>query len=64
MWRIEWGLGLLAVVLAVTGIFTETVWVLGVGAWMLIAACLIDMVYRPCQQTPHTSTRSPTVRVH
>ncbi|MEO3761816.1 hypothetical protein [Streptomyces sp. B8F3] len=47
MWRIEWGLGLLAVVLAVTGIITETVWVLGVGAWMLIAACLIDMVYRP-----------------
>ncbi|GAA2674239.1 hypothetical protein GCM10010400_40520 [Streptomyces aculeolatus] len=47
MWRVEWGLGLLAVVLAVTGILTETVWVLGVGAWTLIAAGLIEMIYRP-----------------
>jgi hypothetical protein len=33
--------------LLTTGALTENLWLLGTGAWTLIAALLIDLVYRP-----------------
>lgn len=38
---------LAAAVLSATGFFTGTLWVLGIAAWVLIGACLIEMIYRP-----------------
>ncbi|MGJ7416606.1 hypothetical protein AB9128_12255 [Streptomyces cinereoruber] len=40
-------LALGAFVLCALGITTGSVWVLGVGAWFLIAAVLLELVYRP-----------------
>lgn len=31
----------------VAGIVLDLVWVLGLGAWLLIAAILMELVYRP-----------------
>lgn len=45
--RIEYALALAAVVLAAAGALSGTLWLLGIGAWALIAAALIEMIYRP-----------------
>lgn len=45
--RIKYALFLAAVVLVTAGGLTDTLWLLGIGAWALIAAGLIDMIYRP-----------------
>ncbi|MFF0203194.1 hypothetical protein [Streptomyces sp. NPDC005017] len=47
MRRIEYALLLAAVPLVVTGALTDSLWLLGIGAWALIAAGLIEMIYRP-----------------
>ncbi|GAA3305781.1 hypothetical protein [Streptomyces cinereospinus] len=47
MRRIEHGLFLAAGVLVIAGALSDSLWVLGVGAWALIAAGLIEMIYRP-----------------
>ncbi|MEU6934348.1 hypothetical protein AB0A05_35010 [Streptomyces sp. NPDC046374] len=31
----------------VAGVVLDLVWVLGLGAWLLIAAILMELVYRP-----------------
>ncbi|MFE6041244.1 hypothetical protein [Streptomyces sp. NPDC056452] len=36
-----------ATVLIVVGFLAESLWLLGIGAWMLIGALLIEMIYRP-----------------
>ena len=36
-----------ALVLIVVGFLAESLWLLGIGAWMLIGALLIEMIYRP-----------------
>lgn len=38
---------LTAVALVVVGVLTEALWLLGIGAWVLIAAGLLEMIYRP-----------------
>ncbi|MDX3179735.1 hypothetical protein PV334_00440 [Streptomyces sp. ME02-7008A-1] len=38
---------LAATVLIVVGPLTEALWLLGIGAWMLIGALLIELIYRP-----------------
>ncbi|MFH9571872.1 hypothetical protein [Streptomyces sp. NPDC017230] len=47
MRRIEYTLFLAAVLLGIAGVISDTLWLLGVGAWALIAAGLIEMIYRP-----------------
>ncbi|WP_432080968.1 hypothetical protein [Streptomyces sp. WAC 04229] len=29
------------------GLLTDALWLLGIGAWTLIAALLVELVYRP-----------------
>ncbi|MCF2127675.1 hypothetical protein L1I79_14665 [Strepomyces sp. STD 3.1] len=29
------------------GLLTDTLWLLGIGAWTLIAALLVELVHRP-----------------
>ncbi|MER7576210.1 hypothetical protein [Streptomyces sp. NPDC126514] len=36
-----------AVVLVTTGALTDWWWLMGIGAWMLITAGLLEMIYRP-----------------
>lgn len=38
---------LTAVALVAGGVLTETLWLLGIGAWVMIAAGLLEMIYRP-----------------
>ena len=33
--------------LVTVGVITDWWWLIGIGAWMLIAAGLIEMIYRP-----------------
>lgn len=47
MRRIEYALFLAAVVLVIVGALSSALWLLGVGVWALIAAGLIEMIYRP-----------------
>ncbi|WP_431998334.1 hypothetical protein [Streptomyces fungicidicus] len=50
----EWGMrsrivGLTSgsAVLVAGGALTDWMWLIGIGAWMLIAAGLLEMIYRP-----------------
>ncbi|MER6625296.1 MULTISPECIES: hypothetical protein [unclassified Streptomyces] len=50
----EWGMrsrivGLTSgsVVLIAGGAFADWMWLIGIGAWMLVAAGLLEMIYRP-----------------
>jgi hypothetical protein len=45
--RIQLGLFLLMAALLTAGFLTASMWLLGLGAWALIAVGLIEMVYRP-----------------
>ncbi|MFE5513076.1 hypothetical protein ACFQ9J_21330 [Streptomyces sp. NPDC056529] len=36
-----------ALLLGSLGVTAGSVWVLGVGAWLLIAAVILELVYRP-----------------
>jgi hypothetical protein len=45
--RIEYALFLAAVALVTAGVLKDMLWLLGIGAWALIAAALIEMIYRP-----------------
>ncbi|MEJ1200895.1 hypothetical protein [Streptomyces sp. CCNWLW237] len=47
MRRIEYALFLVAIVVLITGVLSDTLWLTGIGAWALIAAGLIEMIYRP-----------------
>ncbi|MFI6808111.1 hypothetical protein ACIBO6_24360 [Streptomyces luteogriseus] len=47
MKRTFYALLLTATALFATGVFTGTLWLLGIGAWVLIGAFLIEMIYRP-----------------
>ncbi|MGW0773523.1 hypothetical protein ACWD01_07650 [Streptomyces sp. NPDC002835] len=40
-------LTLIATALLVCGFLADSVWILGVGVWMVIVAFLIEMIYRP-----------------
>jgi hypothetical protein len=41
------GLTIGAVVLIAGGALADWIWLIGIGAWMLIAAGLLEMIYRP-----------------
>jgi hypothetical protein len=43
----QYGLLLLMAALGTAGVLTESMWLLGLAAWALIAAGLIEMIYRP-----------------
>ncbi|WP_107470955.1 hypothetical protein [Streptomyces sp. WZ.A104] len=45
--RTEYTLFLAAVVLITAGAVSDSWWLIGSGAWALIAAGLIEMIYRP-----------------
>ncbi|MGA5347127.1 hypothetical protein ACPCSQ_15775 [Streptomyces griseoincarnatus] len=45
--RTEYTLFLAATLLGAAGAFSDTLWLLGIGAWALIAADLIDMIHQP-----------------
>ncbi|MDQ1022371.1 hypothetical protein [Streptomyces afghaniensis] len=45
--RIQYGLLLLMAALGTAGVLIESMWLLGLAAWALIAAGLIEMIYRP-----------------
>ncbi|MFF6953011.1 hypothetical protein ACFZAD_30765 [Streptomyces iakyrus] len=45
--RTQYLLVLLMAVLGTAGFLTESMWLLGLAAWALIAAGLIEMIYRP-----------------
>ncbi|MFE0582548.1 hypothetical protein [Streptomyces sp. NPDC058874] len=45
--RIEYALLVAAAVLVTVGALTDLLWLLGIGACALIAAGLIEMIYRP-----------------
>lgn len=47
MRRIVAALLLLALALVTASAFTDWLWLIGLGAWALIAAFLIEMIYRP-----------------
>ncbi|MDK1348107.1 hypothetical protein QNO09_33475 [Streptomyces sp. 378] len=47
MRRIEYALFLAAPVLVTAGAFSGLLWLIGIGAWALIAAGPIEMIYRP-----------------
>ncbi|MEW1906583.1 MULTISPECIES: hypothetical protein [unclassified Streptomyces] len=47
MRRCSVALALGALLLGALGVTAGSVWVLGVGAWLLIAAVLLELVYRP-----------------
>ncbi|MCY0953621.1 hypothetical protein OG756_35375 [Streptomyces sp. NBC_01310] len=36
-----------AAVLVTAGVLAEWWWLIGIGVWMLIAAFLLEMIYRP-----------------
>ncbi|MEV5013967.1 hypothetical protein ACIGW1_16450 [Streptomyces sp. NPDC053780] len=36
-----------AAALFAVGLLTDALWLLGIGAWTLIAALLVELVYRP-----------------
>ncbi|MEU1940511.1 hypothetical protein ACH49O_41220 [Streptomyces coeruleorubidus] len=45
--RIQYGLFLLMAALGTAGFLIESLWLMGLAAWALIAAGLIEMIYRP-----------------
>ncbi|MFF5960275.1 hypothetical protein [Streptomyces luteogriseus] len=45
--RIQYALFLLVAALGPAGFLTESMWLMGLAAWALIAAGLIEMIYRP-----------------
>ncbi|SFN69181.1 hypothetical protein SAMN04487980_102882 [Streptomyces sp. cf124] len=45
--RTQYVLFLLMAALGTAGGITESLWLLGLAAWALIAAGLIEMIYRP-----------------
>jgi len=45
--RTEYNLFLAAVLLIAAGAVSDSWWLIGGGAWALIAAGLIEMIYRP-----------------
>ncbi|MEJ1201620.1 MULTISPECIES: hypothetical protein [unclassified Streptomyces] len=47
MQRLLCALLLVAAALIAAGALTETLWLLGIGAWALIGAVLFELVYRP-----------------
>ncbi|MEU3899170.1 hypothetical protein [Streptomyces sp. NPDC045251] len=47
MRRTEYTLFLAAALLGTAGALSDRLWLLGIGAWALIAAGLIEMIYRP-----------------
>ncbi|MDJ0463831.1 hypothetical protein [Streptomyces sp. H27-C3] len=47
MRRIVIALTLSAVALVAAGGLTDRMWLLGLGVWALIAAFMIEMIYRP-----------------
>ncbi|MFI6423330.1 hypothetical protein ACIBG6_38875 [Streptomyces sp. NPDC050842] len=47
MRRMSLSLASAALPVSVLGVVYGTMWLLGVGAWFLIAAILIELVYRP-----------------
>ncbi|WP_179381925.1 hypothetical protein [Streptomyces sp. SA15] len=47
MRRIVAALTLLAVALVAGGALADWLWLLGLGAWVLIVAFMIDMIHRP-----------------
>ncbi|WP_369147868.1 hypothetical protein [Streptomyces sp. R44] len=47
MRRISLSLAAAALPVCVLGVVQDVVWVLGAGAWLLVAAILIELVYRP-----------------
>jgi fatty acid desaturase len=40
-------LTLIATAVLVCGFLADSVWLLGIGVWMVIVAFLIEMIYRP-----------------
>ncbi|MFD4259669.1 hypothetical protein ACFWR9_19090 [Streptomyces sp. NPDC058534] len=47
MKRIFYVLLLAAAAMFAVGLLTDAFWLLGIGAWTLIAALLVELVYRP-----------------
>ncbi|MEU6170216.1 hypothetical protein [Streptomyces tanashiensis] len=47
MRRMSLSLAAAALPVCVLGVVQDVVWVLGLGAWLLVAAILIELVYRP-----------------
>ncbi|MFD0140901.1 MULTISPECIES: hypothetical protein [unclassified Streptomyces] len=47
MRRMSLSLAAAALAVSVLGVAYDALWLLGVGAWLLIAAVLIELVYRP-----------------
>ncbi|GAA3503479.1 hypothetical protein GCM10019016_105890 [Streptomyces prasinosporus] len=45
--RTQYVLLLLTAALGTTGFLVESMWLLGLAAWALITAGLIEMIYRP-----------------
>ncbi|MFE5945344.1 hypothetical protein [Streptomyces sp. NPDC056480] len=45
--RMSMSLAAAALPVCVLGVFHDALWLLGAGAWLLIAAFLIELVYRP-----------------
>ncbi|GAA2764150.1 hypothetical protein GCM10010103_31910 [Streptomyces paradoxus] len=45
--RIQYALLLLMAGLGTAGVLTASLWLLGLAAWALITAGLIEMIYRP-----------------
>ncbi|MEV8588859.1 hypothetical protein [Streptomyces sp. NPDC051180] len=47
MRRVSLSLAAVALPVCLLGVVQDAVWVLGAGAWLLVAAILIELVYRP-----------------
>ncbi|WP_063619362.1 hypothetical protein [Streptomyces exfoliatus] len=47
MRRMSLSLAAAGLPVCVLGVVYDAMWLLGVGAWLLIAAVLIELVYRP-----------------
>ncbi|MCX4986610.1 hypothetical protein [Streptomyces sp. NBC_00572] len=47
MRRMSLSLAVAALPVCVLGVLFDAMWILGTGAWLLIAAVLIELVYRP-----------------
>lgn len=45
--RIIAALAILAVALITAGFVLDTIWLYGIGAWALITAGLLEVIYRP-----------------
>ncbi|MFD9030309.1 hypothetical protein ACFVZW_03940 [Streptomyces sp. NPDC059567] len=45
--RMSMALAVAAVLLSALGAVGDSMWLMGAGAWLLIAAILLDLVYRP-----------------